>query len=43
VLGDVEETIYIVDEEDDEDVKVGSSFLIFSDTLSLLTSPGADH
>jgi hypothetical protein len=28
VLGDVEETIYIVDEEDDEDVKVSSSFLI---------------
>jgi hypothetical protein len=26
VLGDVEETIYVVDEEDDEEVKVGPSF-----------------
>jgi hypothetical protein len=29
VLGDVEETIYVVDEEDEEDVKVSWAVAIF--------------
>lgn len=43
VLGDVEETIYIVDDEDDEDVKVGSSLSVFRDKPWFLTSFGTDH
>jgi hypothetical protein len=40
VLGDVEETIYVVDEEDEEDVKVSSpsSASYVADKASVLTT-----